>query len=99
MIRILIHGIMGRMGRAVYATALAQSGAFSVVAGVDVAAGGSDFACPVYTSLDDVRETPDIIIDFTVPATLPNTWEKAIRALCSPFCIRTSEGTTLARPM
>ncbi len=72
MIRILIHGIMGRMGRAVYATALAQSGAFSVVAGVDVAASGSDFACPVYTSLDDVKETPDIIIDFTVPATLPN---------------------------
>ena len=34
-----------------------------------------------------------------VPATWPKTCEKAKRALCSPLCIKTEEGTMPARPI
>lgn len=72
MLSILINGICGQMGRAVYAACIASNGAFSPAAGVDRNAGStSDFACPVYATLSEVSEPVDAIIDFSVPASLP----------------------------
>lgn len=70
MISVLINGICGQMGRAVYAACQAQSGAFSVAAGVDVS-GCDAFDCPVYRNMDSVTEPVDIVIDFSIPASVP----------------------------
>lgn len=72
MIRVLINGICGKMGRAVYAACLASDGVFSAVAGVDAFLRDADaFGCPVYANIEDVTEAFDVIIDFSVPASLP----------------------------
>jgi len=68
MIRIVIMGICGQMGHALYHAA-AESSEFTVTAGVDRLADAA-FACPIYERLDDITEDFDAIIDFSVPAVL-----------------------------
>ena len=70
MIRILISGICGQMGHAVY-HAIQDSSEFTVAAGVDRVIGAA-FDCPVYQSFSEVQEAFDAIIDFSVPAALPD---------------------------
>lgn len=63
MIKILLHGCNGRMGHMI-AGLLADDPEVKVAAGVDACPGaGQDF--PVYTSLDEVKEEVDVIIDFS----------------------------------
>lgn len=73
MLRILINGIGGQMGRNTYAACAASGGEYVAVAGVDLNAAQLQgaFACPVYASFDEVTEEADAIIDFSVPAALP----------------------------
>lgn len=63
MVRILLHGCCGRMGRMI--TELAGNDeAAEIVAGVD--ARGEQYAeYPVYQSLQDVKEDVDAVIDFS----------------------------------
>lgn len=62
---ILIHGIGGRMGRAVLA-ALKENKEARAVAGVDKFATASDFgALPVFKNIEDVNVPVDCIIDFS----------------------------------
>lgn len=78
MIRILINGICGQMGKAIFEAAKNQSGLYSVVAGIDrVVAPGIDV--PIYTDCCDVKEEFDVLIDFSVPAALPDTLRLAQR--------------------
>ena len=72
MIRILLSGACGRMGRQV--AALAEDG--SVVAGVDVHP--SECAFPVYPSFSLVQEEADVIVDFSRPEGLPALLEYAV---------------------
>ena len=62
MTRIIMHGANGRMGK-VIAGLLAADDDAKIVAGVDIAPG--DAAFPIYTSLADVKEEADVIIDFS----------------------------------
>ncbi|MEA4869475.1 MAG: 4-hydroxy-tetrahydrodipicolinate reductase [Christensenella sp.] len=78
MISVIINGICGQMGRAVYAAIQAQNGAFSAVAGVDPFDCTTAFACPVYKTLDEVREKADVIVDFSIPATTPDILRYAL---------------------
>ncbi|MEN6418661.1 MAG: 4-hydroxy-tetrahydrodipicolinate reductase [Clostridiaceae bacterium] len=71
MISVLINGICGQMGRAVFAACQAQSGAFSTAAGVDLSDCSAQLSCPVYRDIDDVKEAVDVVIDFSVPASVP----------------------------
>ncbi len=71
MISVLINGICGQMGRAVYAAVQAQSGVFSAVAGIDPFDCTFSYDCPVYKTLDEVKERADVIIDFSIPASTP----------------------------
>lgn len=65
MVRTILNGSNGRMGRAI-ATAIAGRTDFSVVAGVDLTdSGDTDF--PVYPALSAVNETADAVIDFSSP--------------------------------
>lgn len=63
MLKILMHGAAGKMGRMIAACAKKMDGV-EVVCGVDVRS-ADDLGFPVYTSLSDVRENFDAIIDFS----------------------------------
>ena len=63
MTKIIMHGCSGFMGRVVTETA-EKDPSVEIVAGVDIADNG-DKSYPVYTSLDDVKEEADVIIDFS----------------------------------
>ena len=65
--KIIISGALGRMGREVAARAGAEG--IEVAAGVDVFRGETAF--PLYQTLNDVTETADVLIDFSLPAALP----------------------------
>ena len=78
MISVIINGICGQMGRAVYAAIQAQSGAFSAVAGVDPFDCANTYACPVYKTLDEVKEQADVIIDFSIPGSTPEILRYAL---------------------
>ncbi len=81
MISILINGILGQMGRAVYHACNASDGAFFAAVGVDISApqNPGEWNCPIYRSLNDVTEKVDAIIDFTIPAALPELLRYAQR--------------------
>lgn len=63
---ILIHGIGGKMGKTLFAVLKERKDA-RAVCGVDKFADPAAFqGLPVYKSLDEVKETADCIIDFSV---------------------------------
>lgn len=57
--------LIGKMGQEVANKARITEGV-EVFAGVDVKDSGDNFF-PVYTDLNDIKEMPDVIIDFSVP--------------------------------
>jgi 4-hydroxy-tetrahydrodipicolinate reductase len=63
-VNILLHGCNGKMGQ-VMTRVLAAEENMKVVAGVDIDPGKCSNAYPVYPSLSEVRESPDILIDFS----------------------------------
>ncbi|MDL2252967.1 4-hydroxy-tetrahydrodipicolinate reductase [Ruminococcaceae bacterium OttesenSCG-928-I18] len=62
---IVIQGACGRMGHAL-AALIAERDDCRVVAGID-AAQCADLAFPLYSSLGEMRETADVMIDFSLP--------------------------------
>ena len=65
MIKVLINGCNGKMGQEV-AKAIEKNDNFETICGVDrVDTGDNKF--PVYTDINKIVETPDIIIDFSIP--------------------------------
>lgn len=64
MIQIVLHGCGGRMGRIITAL-VKEDPRFSIAAGVDSRPCGDDFSYPVYSSLSQVSEPYDVVIDFT----------------------------------
>ena len=61
--RIIIGGALGRMGREL---ALAAEGAgVEVTCGVDVAYAGQAAAFPIVTGFERIRESADVLIDFS----------------------------------
>lgn len=61
--KIIVCGASGRMGRQLLDTIKDSKGAFEAIAAVDVVKGETD--CPFYTSLDEVKERADVLIDFS----------------------------------
>lgn len=57
--------LIGKMGQEVAKKARITEGV-EVFAGVDVKDSGDNFF-PVYTDLNDIKEMPDVIVDFSVP--------------------------------
>ena len=68
MVRLIISGCNGRMGRVVE-TICAAGPEFELVAGIDLL-GQGDRAFPVYASPAEVREEADAVVDFSSPAAL-----------------------------
>lgn len=87
MIKILIHGALGRMGKNVFETACNDSECVAVC-GVDRFEDLSNPNFPVYSSFADVKEQADVIIDFSHCSSLNNVLDYALKTgtpavLCS----------------
>ena len=74
MINILVCGICGKMGTALREVAAADGGA-QIACGVDIC--GCLAHIPVYKSFDEVKESVDVIIDFSSPSALRSVLEWA----------------------
>ncbi len=78
MIKIIIHGCNGRMGQAIASIAAMESDT-QIVAGIDKFPDVRENSFPVYKSLEECNESADIIIDFSVPAALPDLLDQAVK--------------------
>ena len=75
MIKVVICGASGKMGGFV-ARAENEDGSFQIVGGVDKVNNGQSF--PIYTKFEDLKEKPDVIIDFSHPVLLDSLLEYSI---------------------
>ena len=91
MIKILIFGCNGTMGR-VLATMAESSSKVEIAAGVDPTAQADAFAFPVYPNLDDCDQVFDVIIDFSRPESLSDLLDGALKRKC-PLVIATTGHT------
>ncbi|MBQ7384000.1 MAG: 4-hydroxy-tetrahydrodipicolinate reductase, partial [Clostridia bacterium] len=80
MIKVILCGCGGRMGRAV-TEAIHNGSSFRVVAGVDINADSLGATCPfpVYHSISEFPDRADVIIDFSHHSALPALTEYATR--------------------
>lgn len=78
MIKIIIHGCNGHMGR-VLALAAFEDEDFEVVAGVDPAEAGGEKSFPVYRNLELCREKADVVIDFSHAEALRSLLKGAVQ--------------------
>lgn len=77
MTNVILVGINGKMGQVILQTAK-STGDVKIVCGVDIN-GASCGEISVYTALDDVLESADVIIDFSHPSSLGATLDYAQR--------------------
>lgn len=76
MIRIILCGANGKMGRVIQSVVAAREDC-EIAAGVDLNTEASDF--PVYSSFDEIKEAADVIIDFSNPALLNSLLDYSIK--------------------
>lgn len=77
MVDIIIQGICGRMGHTLDAL-IGERDDCRIVAGIDKAGcGAHDY--PIYPSLADVKESADVLIDFSLPAATRGTLPECAR--------------------
>ena len=75
MIKVLINGCNGKMGQEVL-NAINNNENFEVLNGVDIKE-NPDYTFPVYTNTNEIKEKPDVIIDFSVPVATMKVLEYA----------------------
>ncbi len=75
MLKVLINGINGRMGQEVLKQVIASDG-FEISCGVDKF-NNNELSFPIYTDINLIKETPDVIIDFSIPEASMNILEFA----------------------
>ncbi len=75
MVRILLCGANGKMGKVIQSVAASRNDC-EIVAGVDFITGGGAF--PVYSTLSEVKEKADVIIDFSNPLLLDELLEYSV---------------------
>lgn len=75
MINVLINGCNGKMGMEVIEAVSANKN-FEIICGVDIENTGK-YVFPVYTNILDIKEKPDVIIDFSIPKATMNILEYA----------------------
>ncbi|MBD5560843.1 MAG: 4-hydroxy-tetrahydrodipicolinate reductase [Clostridia bacterium] len=70
MVKVILAGVLGKMGRTVSSRA-AETEGVQIVAGVDIQE-DPDYSpgFPIYPSFSDVKESADVVIDFSSPALL-----------------------------
>ena len=76
MMKILLGGALGRMGREV--TLAAEAAGAEIAAGVDVAYAGQASAFPIAVEYAQVKADADVMIDFSRPDALPELLKLAV---------------------
>jgi 4-hydroxy-tetrahydrodipicolinate reductase len=76
MTKVLLTGCNGRMGKVITELAAADP-EIGIVAGIDVA-GTCAGDYPVYGSIGEVQETPDVIVDFSSPKVFDGMMDYAV---------------------
>ncbi len=77
MIKILLHGAGGKMGKVV-SEIVAASNNMEIVCGVDAFADPSAFDFPVYETMSLSTEKADVVIDFSHFSAVPNVLEYSV---------------------
>lgn len=94
MVKVLINGACGRMGRTI-ANMAAENDTFEVVAGVDIIANDT-LGFPIFPSVKDCTVEYDVIIDFSNAKAVPSCIEGAVAAKKGLVCCTTAlEESTL----
>ena len=75
MIKVVICGASGKMGGFVARSAI-EDGDFQIIAGIDKVNNGQDF--PIYSKFDNLKEKPDVLIDFSHPALLDDLLDYSV---------------------
>lgn len=75
MLEVLVNGCNGKMGQVV-CDLIEQNENLVIKAGFDKFVTG-EFAFPVYNKIEDIKEKPDVIIDFSIPIATLNILEYA----------------------
>ena len=87
MIKIILNGCFGRMGK-VITEIVAENQECEICAGVDAyGSGEADF--PVYKSINEVKEKADVIIDFSNPSAL-NSLLSYSKSTSTPIVLATT---------
>ncbi len=76
MIKVLINGCNGRMGQ-VLVNEIDRFSELLLVGGFDIHDEGKN-TFPVYSKIDDIKEKPDVIVDFSVPVSTFNILKYAV---------------------
>lgn len=76
MIKVLINGCNGRMGQ-VLVNEIDRFEELLLISGFDINDYGKN-SFPVYSKIEDIKEKPDVIIDFSVPVSTFNILKYAI---------------------
>lgn len=79
MIKLLIHGASGTMGKVLAAVAQKSADQITLVGGVDRVACTSDYGFPIFDSFESCKVDFDVIIDFSLPAALEGVLAAAIK--------------------
>ena len=74
--QMIIGGALGRMGREL--SLAAEAAGVGIACGVDVAYTGQPMGYPVVTGFEQVKETADVIVDFSRPEALPELLKLAV---------------------
>lgn len=77
MIKVLINGCNGRMGQ-VLVSEIDRFPELLLTAGFDAHDEGKN-TFPVYTNIEDIKEKPDVIIDFSIPVATFNILDYAVK--------------------
>ena len=77
MIEVMVNGCNGKMGRIV-CDLVDQNENLILKCGFDKNITG-EFTFPVYDNLEDIKEKPDVIIDFSIPVATFNILEYATK--------------------
>ena len=75
MINILFCGINGRMGKVTYDLTVSgeeNSSRYKIIAGVDITGSLWNYPFPVYKTIEECADKPDVIIDFSHHSALPS---------------------------
>lgn len=78
MIKILMHGCNGRMGRSISAMCKVNPD-YVITAGCDIFTDDNGFGYPIYGSLSEVDVDFDVIIDFSNASVVPTVIEYAVQ--------------------
>lgn len=77
MIKVLINGCNGRMGQ-VLVKEIDRFPNLSLIGGFDINDNGTN-TFPVYSNIDEIKEIPDVIVDFSIPVASLNILKYAIQ--------------------